>query len=75
MAVRFREGISNKELVDALDEQYRNYRSRSAHGKRVQAVRRVGRRQSPFGSTRAELLRTQFHVRAKTIGVVQLNNW
>ena len=69
-----REGISNKELVDALDEQYRI----TARARPMANVSRlydewVGG--NPGSPNARKLLRTQFHVRAKTIGVVQLNNW
>jgi iron only hydrogenase large subunit-like protein len=69
-----REGISNKDLVDALDEEYRI----TARARPMANVSRlydewVGG--IPGSPNARKLLRTQFHVRAKTVGVVQLNNW
>lgn len=69
-----REGISNKDLVDALDEEYRM----TARARPMANVSRlydewVGG--IPGSPNARKLLRTQFHVRAKTVGVVQLNNW
>ena len=69
-----REGMSNKDLVDALDEHYRDVA-------RTRAVTDVGTLYrewiggEPGSAAARDALRTRYHARKQTVGVVQINNW
>jgi iron only hydrogenase large subunit-like protein len=69
-----REGMSNKDLVDALDEHYRDVA-------RTRAVADVGTLYrewiggEPGSAAARDALRTRYHARKQTVGVVQINNW
>jgi len=69
-----REGMTNKELIDSLDEKYRNV----AHARAVADVGALYRDWiggEPGSDAAKDALRTKFHVRERTVGLVQINNW
>ena len=69
-----REGTANKELIDRLDDTYReNARARPMAD--VSTLYREWIGGNPGSSNAREALRTQYHIRAKSVGVVQLNSW
>ena len=69
-----REGTANKELIDRLDDTYReNARARPMAD--VSTLYREWIGGNPGSSNAREALRTQYHLRAKSVGVVQLNSW
>lgn len=69
-----RNGMSNKELIDALDEQYRT-EAKLRSMTDVAALYQDWIGGAPGSQNAREALRTNYHIRAKTVGVVQLNNW
>jgi len=69
-----RNDMSNKELIDALDEQYR-IDSKTRPMTDVAALYQDWIGGAPGSQNARDALRTNYHIRAKTVGAVQLNNW
>lgn len=67
-------GLSNKELLYALDEQYREI-ARARPMADVHTLYREWIGGEPGSQNAREMLRTCYHARSKTVGVVQLNSW